>query len=59
MPRRRIGQETVAFGSFDGGRRHSLDDLRDLIDWASIEERLASVSVSCSPKGEPAWSPDL
>jgi transposase, IS5 family len=55
MPRRRIGQESFAFGSSDGDRRCSLDDLRDLIDWAAIEERLAS--VSCSVKGEPAWPP--
>ena len=55
MRRRRIGQASFAFGSSDGDRRCSLDDLRDLIDWAAIEERLAS--VSCSVKGEPAWPP--
>jgi protoporphyrinogen oxidase len=31
------------------GRRCSLDDLRDLIDWAPIERHLAL--VSCSAKG--------
>jgi transposase, IS5 family len=55
MSQRRIGQETFALGSSDTGRRCSLDDLRDLIDWAPIERRLAS--VSCSAKGEPAWPP--
>jgi transposase, IS5 family len=52
MSRRRIGQETFALGSSDTDRRCSLDDLRDLIDWAAIERLLAS--VSCSAKGEPA-----
>jgi len=55
MSRRRIGQEAFAFGSSDIARRSSLDDLRDLIDWASIERRLGS--LSCSAKGEPAWPP--
>jgi hypothetical protein len=55
MARRRIGQETLAFGSSDAGRRCSLDDLHDLIDWAPIDRRLAS--ISCSAKGEPAWPP--
>ena len=55
MARRRIGQETFAFGSSDAGRRCSLDDLHDLIDWAPIDRRLAS--ISCSAKGEPAWPP--
>jgi hypothetical protein len=49
MSRRRIGQEAFAFGSSDIGRRSSLDDLRDLIDWAPIERRLGS--LSCSAKG--------
>jgi integrase len=52
MARRRIGQETLAFVSSDAGRRCSLDDLHDLIDWAPIDRRLAS--ISCSAKGEPA-----
>ena len=55
MSRRRIGQETFAFASSDTGRRCSLDGLRDLIDWAPIERRLAVVSSSA--KGEPAWPP--
>ena len=55
MARRRIGQETLAFVSSDAGRRCSLDDLHDLIDWAPIDRRLAS--ISCSAKGEPAWPP--
>ena len=55
MSRRRIGQETFAFGSPGVGRCSSLDDLRDLIDWAPIERQLAM--VSCSIKGEPAWPP--
>lgn len=55
MARRRIGQETLAFVSSDPGRRCSLDDLHDLIDWAPIDRRLAS--ISCSAKGEPAWPP--
>lgn len=55
MSRRRIGQESFAFGGSDAGRHCSLDDLRDLIDWAAIEQRLAN--VSCSAKGEPAWPP--
>src|ERR1700685_1148875 len=55
MARRRIGQETLAFVSSDAGRRCSLDDLHDLIDWAPIDRRLAS--ISCSVKGEPAWPP--
>ena len=55
MARRRIGQETLTFGSSDAGRRCSLDDLHDLIDWAPIDRRLAS--ISCSAKGEPAWPP--
>jgi transposase, IS5 family len=55
MSRRRIGQEAFAFESAGVGRRSSLDDLRDLIDWAPIERRLGS--LSCSVKGEPAWPP--
>jgi IS5 family transposase len=55
MARHRIGQESLAFGSSDADRRCSLDDLREVIDWAAIEQRLAS--VSCSAKGEPAWPP--
>src|ERR1700722_6809230 len=55
MARRRIGQETLAFVGSDAGRRCSLDDLHDLIDWAPIDRRLAS--ISCSAKGEPAWPP--
>jgi transposase, IS5 family len=55
MARRRIGQETFAFGSSDAGRRCSLDDLHDLIDWAPIDRRLASISRSA--RGEPAWPP--
>ena len=55
MSQRRIGQEAFAFGSSGDGRRSSLDDLRDLIDWAPIERQLAV--VSCSAKGEPAWPP--
>ena len=52
MSQRRIGQEALALGSPGVGRSSSLDDLRDLIDWASIERQLAV--VSCSAKGEPA-----
>jgi hypothetical protein len=48
MSQRRIGQEAFAFGSSGDGRRSSLDDLRDLIDWAPIERQLAV--VSCSAK---------
>jgi hypothetical protein len=55
MVRRRIGQETLAFVSSDAGRRCSLDDLHDLIDWAPIDRRLAS--ISCSAQDEPAWPP--
>ena len=55
MARRRIGQEILAFVSSDAGRRCSLDDLHDLIDWAPIDRRLAS--ISCSAKGEPASRP--
>jgi len=55
MSRRRIGQEALAFGSAGAGRRSTLDDLRDLIDWGPIERRLAVVSSSA--KGEPAWPP--
>jgi transposase, IS5 family len=55
MSQRRIGQETFEFESSGVGRRSSLDDLRDLIDWAAIERQLAV--VSCSAKGEPAWPP--
>jgi transposase, IS5 family len=55
MSQRRIGQEAFAFGSSGVGRRSSLDDLRDLIDWAPIERQL--VVVSCSAKGELAWPP--
>jgi transposase, IS5 family len=43
------------FESSGVGRRYSLDDLRDLIDWAAIERQLAV--VSCSAKGESAWPP--
>jgi IS5 family transposase len=55
MSQRWIGQEAFAFGSSGVGRRSSLDDLRDLIDWAPIERQLSV--VSCSAKGEPAWPP--
>jgi len=55
MSRRRIGQEAFAFGSAGVGRRSSLDDLGELIDWAPIERQLAVVSSSA--KGEPAWPP--
>jgi transposase, IS5 family len=55
MSLRRIGQGAFSFGSSDTGRRCSLDELHDLIDWAPIESQLAV--VSCSPKGEPAWPP--
>ena len=55
MSRRRIGQEALAFGSAGAGRRSTLDDLRDLIDWGPIERCLAVVSSSA--KGEPAWPP--
>ena len=55
MPRRRIGQESFAFGSSEAGRCCSLDDLRGLIDWSVIEQLLEN--VSCSAKGEPAWPP--
>ena len=55
MSRRRIGQETFAFGNPGVGRRSALDDLHDLIDWAPIERQLAVVSSSA--KGEPAWPP--
>ena len=55
MSRRRIGQEAFAFGSAGVGRRSTLDDLRDVIDWTAIERQLAV--VSCSAKGEPAWPP--
>jgi IS5 family transposase len=55
MSQRRIRQEAFAFGSPGVGRRSSLDDPRDVIDWAPIEQRL--VAVSCSTKGEPAWPP--
>jgi hypothetical protein len=55
MSQRWIGQEAFAFGSSGVWRRSSLDDLRDLIDWAAIERQLAV--VSCSAKGEPAWPP--
>ena len=55
MSQRWIGQEAFAFGSSGVGRRSSLDDLRDLIDWAPIERQPAV--VSCSAKGEPAWPP--
>ena len=55
MSQCRTGQEAFAFGSSGVGRRSSLDDLRDLIDWAPIERQLAV--VSCSAKGEPAWPP--
>jgi transposase, IS5 family len=48
-------QEAFAFGRSGVGRRSSLDDLRDLIDWAPIERQLSV--VSCSAKGEPAWPP--
>ncbi len=52
MSRRHIGQET--FGLGDGKRRHSsLDDLVQLIDWASIDQHLAGISNAS--KGEPAW----
>ena len=50
MSRRRIGQETFAFGNPGVGGRCSLDDLHDLIDWVPIERRLAVVSSSV--KGE-------
>jgi len=54
MSRRRIGQEGFGFG--DVGRRHSsLGDLARLIDWASVDQRLAD--ISCAAKGEPAWPP--
>ena len=55
MSRRRIGQEAFSFGSPGVGRRCSLDDLNDLIDWGPIEQQLAVVSSSA--KGEPAWPP--
>jgi IS5 family transposase len=55
MSQRWIGQEAFAFGRSGVGRRSSLDDLRDLIDWAPIERQLSV--VSCSAKGEPAWPP--
>lgn len=55
MSLRRIGQEAFSFGSSHNGRRCSLDELHDLIDWAPIERQLAV--VSCSLKGEPAWPP--
>jgi transposase, IS5 family len=55
MSRRRIGQEAFSFGSPGVGRRCSLDDLNDLIDWGPIEQQLAIVSSSA--KGEPAWPP--
>ena len=54
MSRRQIGQES--FGFSECNRLHScLDDLARLIDWASVDERLAC--VSCAAKGEPAWPP--
>ena len=55
MSQRWIGQEAFAFGSSGVVRRSSLDDLRDLIDWAPVERQLSV--VSCSAKGGPAWPP--
>jgi len=51
MARRRIGQEGFAFGSSDADRRRSLDSLREVIDWAALERRLASVSCSAKRAG--------
>ena len=55
MSRRQIGQGTFGFAVDGGGRHSSLDDLRGLIDWSPIEDRLSV--ISCAPKGEPAWPP--
>src|SRR5690606_25653259 len=55
MSRRQIGQEAFGFGVNGGGRRSSLDDLCNLIDWAPIEQCLSV--ISCAAKGEPAWPP--
>jgi transposase, IS5 family len=55
MSRRRIGQESFAWGRNDSIRASSLDALHDLVDWAPIEARLATISSAA--KGEPAWPP--
>lgn len=55
MSRRRIGQETFAFGDVPRGRKRTLDELHRLIDWSEAERLLGA--VSCAAKGEPAWPP--
>ena len=55
MARRRIGQETMDFGSANACGHSNLDDLSGLIDWARVERHF--VDVSASTKGEPAWPP--
>lgn len=55
MARRRIGQESFGFGSGRLSRHSPLDALLGLIEWASIEHHLNT--ISCAAKGEPAWPP--
>jgi len=55
MSRRRIGQQRFVFGDDHRGRRSSLDELVQLIDWVPIEHCLAD--ISSATKGEAAWPP--
>jgi len=53
MPRRRIGQETFAFGA--AARASSLDALQKLIDWSRPDAVLRDVYAA--ERGEAAWPP--
>jgi IS5 family transposase len=55
MSRRAIGQEELTIIYPRHGRRSSLDDLTNLIDWAPVAQQLDSINSAV--KGEPAWPP--
>ena len=50
MAHRRIGQDTLLFGSAGSGRQLTLDKLLELIYWTPVEYQLRG--VSCAAKGE-------
>jgi IS5 family transposase len=52
---RRIGQERLRLEQGVEGRRSSLDEISELVDWSPIARTISDIYSAA--KGEPAWPP--